>query len=205
MRMTLLVATKNSHKTGEIRAILGPDWQVTDLNAHPEILSPEETGETFQANAEIKALAASQLFAGVVMADDSGLEVDALGGAPGVRSARYAGENATDAENRAKLLRELELAGARGKERSARFRCALAIAQGGRVLGVFEGAVEGIITPHERGSGGFGYDKLFVPEGECSTFGELSAEVKNRLSHRARALAGAVRFLATIKETRGGA
>lgn len=199
--MILLVATKNAHKTGEIRAILGEAWQVTDLNAHPEILSPEETGETFQANAEIKAIAASQLFAGVVMADDSGLEVDALGGAPGVRSARYAGENATDAENRAKLLRELEQVGARGKARAGRFRCALAIAQAGRVLGVFQGAVEGIITPHERGSGGFGYDKLFVPDGECCTFGELPSEVKNRLSHRARALQGAVQFLTAIKGT----
>jgi XTP/dITP diphosphohydrolase len=199
--MNLLVATKNAHKTEEIQAILGPDWHVTDLNAHPEIEAPDETGATFQANAEIKALAAARLFAGVVLADDSGLEVDALDGAPGVRSARYAGAGATDADNRAKLLAELEQAGARGKQRAARFRCALVLAENGRVVGCFEGAVEGIIAPAERGTGGFGYDKLFVPAGECSTFGELSPEVKNQMSHRSRALARAAEFLECIRQS----
>ena len=104
----LLVATKNAHKTGEIRAILGGEWEVSDLTAHPEIEAPDETGDTFEENAAIKALAASQRFAGLVLADDSGLEVDELAGDPGVRSARYAGVDATDADNRAKLLRELE-------------------------------------------------------------------------------------------------
>jgi XTP/dITP diphosphohydrolase len=184
----LVVATKNSHKTAEIRAILGSGWEVTDLNAHPEVVSPEETGVTFAENASIKAVAASLIFPGIVLSDDSGIEADALGGAPGVYSARYAGENATDAGNRVKLLRELEAAGARGKERTGRFRCVMALAENGKVLGTFDGAVEGIIINQEKGEGGFGYDPLFVPDGYCETFGQLSAEIKNSLSHRGRAL-----------------
>jgi len=191
----LLIATKNAHKTQEIQAMLGPEWNVTDLNAHPEVAAPEETGETFDENAEIKAVAASQVFAGFVLSDDSGLEVDALNGAPGVRSARYSGEGATDASNRAKLLQELEGAGARGKERSARFRCAMALAEHGKVLATFDGAVEGTIINQEKGDGGFGYDSLFVPDGHCETFAQLPAAVKNVLSHRARALTRARQFL----------
>lgn len=168
--------------------MLGGAWEVSDLNAHPEVTAPEETGETFAENAAIKALAASARFGGMVLADDSGLEVDALGGAPGVRSARYAGEQATDADNRARLLREMERTGARGRARAARFRCVLALAENGEVLGTFHGAVEGVIIPAERGAGGFGYDSLFVPDGYCQSFAELPAEVKNRESHRARAL-----------------
>ncbi len=175
--------------------MLGADWEVIDLTAHPEIPSPEETGETFEENAAIKALAAAERFDGMVLSDDSGLEVDALDHAPGVRSARYAGENATDADNRARLLKELEGAGARGKARTARFRCVMVLAEAGKVLGTFEGAVEGIIVNQEKGSGGFGYDPLFVPEGYCETFGQLPAEVKNQLSHRARALAKVREFL----------
>jgi len=191
----LLVATKNAHKTGEIREMLGEMWQVTDLTAHPEIPAPEETGKTFAANAKIKALAASEIFSGCVLSDDSGLEVDALGGAPGVHSARYAGEGANDALNRAKLLQALEAEGVRGKARSARFRCVMVLVENGEVLGVFDGAVEGVIINAERGEGGFGYDPLFVPEGFCETFGQLPAATKNQLSHRARALAKVLTFL----------
>jgi len=189
----LLIATKNAHKTAEIAAMLGSDWTVTDLNAHPEIPAPEETGETFAENAAIKALAASRLFAGLVLADDSGLEVDALGGAPGVRSARYAGPQATDADNRAKLLRAL--ASFRGKERAARFRCVLVLAEDGVQRATFDGAGEGVIINGERGDGGFGYDALFVPEGYCETFAQLPAATKNTLSHRARAMEKARGFL----------
>ncbi len=192
----LLIATKNAHKTAEIRAILGDGWDVTDLNAHPEIAAPEETGATFTENAALKALTASHLFPGLVLADDSGLEVDALAGAPGVRSARYAGEHATDAANRAKLLREL--ATTRGKARTARFRCALAVAAAGTVHATFDGTVEGVIINVERGEGGFGYDTLFVPEGHCETFAQLPAAVKNQISHRARALEKARAFLHQI-------
>ena len=189
----LLIATKNAHKTAEFREILGDGWDVTDLHAHPEIPAPEETGATFAENAAIKALAASRLFAGLVQADDSGLEVDAVAGAPGVRTARYAGEKATDADNRAKLLREL--AATRGKARTARFRCALALAESGTVRATFDGAVEGVIINAERGEGGFGYDTLFVPAGHCETFAQLPSAKKNALSHRARALEKARAFL----------
>ena len=188
--MRLLIATKNAHKTGEIAAILGDDWQVEDLTRHPEIAAPEETGATFAENAAIKAVAASRLFPGFVLADDSGLEVDALGGAPGVTSARYAGPGATDADNRARLLREL-----RAFPSPARFRCVIVVARDGVVLGTFSGAVEGAIVAEERGAGGFGYDPLFVPEGFTQTFGELPAATKNGLSHRACALAQAGEFL----------
>jgi XTP/dITP diphosphohydrolase len=191
----LLIATKNAHKAAEIRAILGAEWDVTDLNAHPEVSAPEETGATFAENAAIKAVAASRRFAGFVLSDDSGLEVDALDGAPGVISARYAGQDATDADNREKLLRALAAEEVRGKARSARFRCVMCVAREGEVIGVFDGAVEGVIVNHERGTGGFGYDPLFVPAGYCETFAQLSAEVKNRESHRARALVKAREFL----------
>jgi XTP/dITP diphosphohydrolase len=193
----LLIATGNAHKTAEIRAILGPTWEVTDLSARRDLSVPEETGATFAENAQIKALAASRHFDGLVLADDSGLELDALGGAPGVYSARYAGRGASDADNRAKLLRELAAAGARGKSRSARFRCAMVLAERGAWLGTFEGTMEGVIINSERGDGGFGYDALFVPEGHCLTFAELPLETKNSLSHRSRALKEVRAFLKT--------
>ena len=183
----LLIATHNAHKTGEIAAMLDGVFAVSDLTTRPGFVEPEETGATFEENAAIKALAASAV-AGPdvwVLADDSGLEVDALGGAPGVHSARWAGRHGDNAGNRAKLLAELD-----GKaERRARFRCVLALARAGRVEAVFSGAVEGEISAAEEGAGGFGYDPLFRPEGFAETFGTLPAEVKNRLSHRARALA----------------
>jgi len=194
----LLIATKNAHKAAEIRAILGASWDVADLNAHPEVPAPEETSATFAGNAAIKAVAASRLFEGFVLSDDSGLEVDALGGAPGVISARYAGPKASDADNRARLLRELAAERVRGKARSARFRCVMCVARDGAVIGTFDGAVEGVIINQECGAGGFGYDSLFVPTGHCETFAQLPAEVKNRLSHRARALAKAREFLAGL-------
>jgi XTP/dITP diphosphohydrolase len=188
----LLVATKNAHKTAEIRAILGAGWIVEDLSGHPEIPAPDESGATFEENACIKAEAASRIFRGLVLSDDSGLEVDVLDGAPGVQSARYAGSHGDDAANRARLLRELA---GRPQPWTARFRCAMALAEGGRTAATADGRVEGRIIAEERGDGGFGYDVLFVPEGYEETFGELAAEVKNALSHRARALAGIARHL----------
>jgi len=189
----LLIATKNAHKTSEIRAILGSAWQVEDLTAHPEVPAPDETGTTFAENAAIKAVAASSIFPGYVLADDSGLEVDALDGAPGVQSARFSGPRATDAGNRALLLQKLA-----GAESSARFRCVMALARNGSVLQTFGGTVEGRIVGKESGAGGFGYDSLFVPEGFTQTFGDLSSEIKNELSHRARALTQAREFLIKI-------
>jgi XTP/dITP diphosphohydrolase len=193
----LLVATKNAHKTSEIRSFLGSAWAIEDLTRHPEIESPEETGGTFEENAEIKAVAASRLFPGYVLADDSGLEVDALKGAPGVHSARYAGPDATDAANRARLLRELS-----AFPSPARFRCVMCVASEGQPLGTFSGTIEGSIIRAERGTGGFGYDALFIPTGCIQTFAELPIEKKNALSHRARALAAAREFL--IKIVDGG-
>lgn len=186
-RRKLLVSTRNAHKVSEIREILGADFDVLDLSAIPAVGEVEETGTTFEENATLKALAVSKHFDGWVIADDSGLEVDFLGGAPGVWSARFSGVGATDASNRALLLQKL--AGVRGKERSGRFRCVIVLAREGGKRASFSGAVEGVLINQEKGSGGFGYDSLFVPEGHCSTFAELGAEVKNALSHRARALA----------------
>jgi len=188
MVIDLLVATRNAHKTEEIQRILGPQFNVTDLAAHPEIPHIAESGTTFQENALLKAVAVSKRMPGFVIADDSGLEVEALGGAPGIHSARYAGMNATDQEKTDKLLEELTRVGATKNARGARFRCVLALACKGNVLGAFEGIIEGQIADRPHGSHGFGYDPIFMPEGFQQTFGELAPAEKNQLSHRARAL-----------------
>ena len=195
-----MLATRNAHKTGEVRAILGDGWVVEDLLSHPELPEVEETGTTFAENAALKALAGSAHFPdGWVIADDSGLEVDALGGAPGVYSARYAGAEADDEANRQKLIRELRAAlqTAPGRLPTARFRCCIAVARGGKIAAQFDGTVEGLVIPATRGDGGFGYDPLFIPEGYQETFAELPAEVKNGLSHRGKALAKTVEFFRT--------
>jgi len=188
MVIDLLVATRNAHKTEEIQRILGPQFNVTDLAAHPEIPHIAESGTTFQENAILKAVAVSKRMPGFVIADDSGLEVEALGGAPGIHSARYAGMNATDQEKTDKLLEELTRVGATKNARRARFRCVLALACKGNVLGTFEGIIKGQIADRPRGSHGFGYDPIFIPDGFQQTFGELAPAEKNQLSHRARAL-----------------
>jgi XTP/dITP diphosphohydrolase len=193
---SLLIATRNAHKTAEFRAMLGARFEVTDLSAHPEIPATEETGVTFEENAALKAVAASEVFSGMVLADDSGLEVDALGGAPGVYSARYSGADADDRSNREKLLAELDRVGARGKTRSARFRCVLALAGNGALVASFDGKVEGTIINRAKGEGGFGYDPVFVPEGYCETFAQLDETIKNRESHRADALRKLMAWLA---------
>ncbi|MGB1874084.1 MAG: RdgB/HAM1 family non-canonical purine NTP pyrophosphatase [Akkermansiaceae bacterium] len=188
----LLVATGNSHKTGEIRTMLGSGYAVSDLSAHPDLPEVEETGTTFLENATLKAVEISKLVDGMVLSDDSGLEVDVLNGEPGVYSARYAGEPCNDTDNNAKLLQALE-----GEaDRSARFRCVMVLAQDGVLLASFDGAVEGRIIGELRGEGGFGYDPLFVPDGYEQTFAELGGEIKNKLSHRARALEQAAHWLA---------
>lgn len=194
-KQRLLLATRNANKTREVREILGDAWEVEDLTARPDVPDVEETGETFEENARLKAMAGAAHYDGWVLADDSGLEVDALGGAPGVRSARFAGDDADMAANRALLLEKLREV--RGKERSGRFHCVLALAKGGEVVRVFHGKIEGVITPVERGSGGFGYDPLFVPEGSCRTFAEMAGAQKHALSHRGRALAALAAYLTT--------
>jgi XTP/dITP diphosphohydrolase len=184
----LVVATRNAHKTREIQRILGSDFTVRDLRAIPEIAEIHEGGMSFEENAKLKALAVSRLLPAMVIADDSGLEVDALGGAPGIYSARYAGANATERDKIAKLLREFARVCATDDRRRARFRCVVALARNGNLLGTFEGIVEGRIADEARGDGGFGYDPIFIPEGFEQTFGELSTEVKNTISHRAKAI-----------------
>lgn len=186
MSLQLLLSSRNAHKLQEVREILGDPFKVVGLDAIPNFPEVEETGVTFEDNATLKAVAASMWFDGWVIADDSGLEVDALKGAPGVYSARYAGEKSNDAANNALLLKNLEAI--RGQGRSARFRCVIVIARAGRKLAAFSGAVEGVIINQPKGEKGFGYDPLFVPDGHCESFAQLGAEVKNTLSHRARAL-----------------
>ena len=200
MAEALLIATHNAHKTAEMREILGDLFsEIEDLGSIPDLTPHEETGTTFAENAVIKALAASQLRpTRFVLADDSGLEVDALGGAPGVYSARYAGPAATDADNRAKLLQEL--GGVPAAARTARFRCSLAIARSGTVLAQFDGTVEGLIASAATGEGGFGYDPIFCPEGYTESFGQLPSTVKNALSHRGQALE---KFREWVERARG--
>jgi XTP/dITP diphosphohydrolase len=222
---TLLIATRNAHKVGEIRAILGAQFQFLTLNDFPAAPKVVEDAPTFVGNAAKKAVELAKWLAekhstfniqhstpNFVLADDSGLEVDALNGAPGVHSARFAAldsaksGNTPDADNNAKLLRLLKDVPA--EKRTARFRCVIAL---GRVAlprdrtssssslpksfqpefepQSFDGTCEGRIIFSPRGSNGFGYDPLFVPEGFQQTFAELGDEVKNRLSHRAQALA----------------
>jgi XTP/dITP diphosphohydrolase len=186
--MQLIVATRNAHKTREIEQILGSGLAVRDLTAHPEISEITESGTSFEENAKLKAIAVSRKLPGLVIADDSGLEVEALKGAPGIHSARYAGANANDKEKIAKLLSRLAKVDAKSDQRRARFRCVLAVARDGHVLATFEGVVEGKIAKRPRGSHGFGYDPIFIPEGFQETFAELPREMKNNISHRAQAI-----------------
>ena len=187
----LVVATGNAHKTAEIRRILGDlVGLVEDLSMYPEIGEIEETGKTFEENASIKALTVSRILGdrAWVLSDDSGLEVDALGGKPGVYSARYAGSGASDAENRAKLLEAIKKIDSGEQSLTARFRCVMVLARGEEKISVFDGSVEGGIAETEKGEQGFGYDSIFMPDGYGETFGELSSEVKNKMSHRGQAL-----------------
>lgn len=191
----LFVATRNRHKTRELAEMLGSAFVLEDLTAHPDVPEIEENGATFQENAVLKAVAASRwLGPGVlVLADDSGLAVDALGGEPGVYSARYAGPKAADAENTALLL--LRLQNVPAEQRTARFHCVIAIAEAGEVKATFEGRCEGTILTAPRGEGGFGYDPVFQPQGSTLSFAELAPEAKNAISHRARALESALAWL----------
>ena len=166
-------------------------FEVLDATTFPEFPEIEETGSTFLENARLKALGISQKIDGRVLSDDSGLEVDALAGAPGVWSSSYGGEEGNHAKNNARLLAELA-----GKtQRIARFRCTMVLARGGMEQANFSGSVEGRIIEELHGEGGFGYDPLFIPEGHHQTFAQLGDAVKNSLSHRARALAKVLEFL----------
>ena len=191
----LTIATGNKHKAQEIAAILPAHFVVRTLADYPALPEIEETGSTFAENARLKACGISATIEGLVLADDSGLCVDALGGAPGVFSARYAGEHGNDAANNAKLLADLAAMPA-GTPATARFMCAMCLAEGGQVKAEFIGSVEGSITSSPAGEHGFGYDPLFVPAGYNCTMAELPAEQKNAISHRANALKQFVAYLA---------
>jgi XTP/dITP diphosphohydrolase len=227
---TLVIATRNRHKALEIRAVLGEQYAYLTLADFPDAPAVVEDAATFAGNAAKKAVELARWLAGsvcppararmLVLADDSGLEVDALGGEPGVHSARFASPggggagNAADAENNSKLLRLLKDAPL--EARGARFRCVIALAEtppgpggaAGAAAGaasearvrLFEGTCEGRILFAPRGQGGFGYDPLFEPPGHAASFAELGEDVKNRISHRARALAKLKEWLASGRE-----
>ncbi len=187
--MNLLLATHNTNKRKELKALLEDFKDVKimildDLKVEPPIIV--EDGKTFRQNAVKKALTLSRFFDGLVLADDSGLEISALGGKPGVRSARFARAKATDQENNQKVLKLL--ASIPENNRSARFVCYLALASGGKLLETFEGEAKGVILETPRGKRGFGYDPLFLPKGKDKSFAEMPASEKNKISHRARAL-----------------
>jgi XTP/dITP diphosphohydrolase len=187
---TLVLATANPDKVVEIGTILGPS---VILLPRPESVGEvDETGETLLDNARLKARALADATGMAAVADDTGLEVDALGGAPGVRSSRYAGESVTYADNVAKLLRDLDAVPA---PRTARFRTVALVAWEDGTETVVEGVVEGTIADSPRGEGGFGYDPVFLPsEGQGRTFAEMPLREKNLISHRGRAF----RLLAEI-------
>lgn len=193
---SLVFATNNAHKLEEVRRILAPRQvlSLNDIHFHADI---EETGNTLEENSRIKAWAVfewlkQQQLDNIydIFADDTGLEIEALNGQPGVYTARWAGEPACDANNRKKALKELEGI----SERNAKFRTIITLIQNGQEQQVV-GEVNGFIAQKESGEHGFGYDSLFIPEGYNSTFAELPAEVKNCISHRARALAQLTQIL----------
>lgn len=180
----LILATRNAKKTEEIRHILGHLLDITDVNGIPGLPEIEETGTTFLENARLKAFGISNCTDGWVLADDSGLEVDALDGRPGVWSSSFGGEEGNHALNNERLIQELS-----GKEdRGARFLCTLVLVKDSKEKGIFRGTVEGRIAETASGSGGFGYDPLFIPEGYDISLAELGAEIKSQLSHRAKAV-----------------
>lgn len=185
--MKIVIASRNKKKIEELREILkGLNVELLSIDDFPDLDEIVEDGETFEENALKKARYVCQRTGFPALADDSGLEVEALGGRPGVRSARYAGEGATDEENVRKLLDELK--GVKGKSGNARFVCCIALVFPSGEERVFWGYVNGKIINEPRGNKGFGYDPVFIPEGYEQTFAEMSPELKNSLSHRKKAL-----------------
>ena len=188
--MQLLIATRNAHKLEEIRQIFDvPGLQIVSAFDFPDVPDVIEDGATLEANAVKKAVELALATGLYALADDTGLEVRALDGEPGVYSARYAGEPADYAANNRKLLQALDGI----EDRTAQFRCVIALSEPGGRAQYVEGICPGRIATEPRGSNGFGYDPLFVPDGYDRTFAELSSDEKNRISHRARALSEARR------------
>ncbi|EEG78180.1 XTP/dITP diphosphatase [Dethiobacter alkaliphilus] len=195
--MKLIIASRNEGKLREFAQLLADSpLEPVSLSAYPNLPEIEETGSTFRENAALKAETVARLTGEWALADDSGLEVDALGGEPGVYSARYAGEGQGDEANNKKLLDKL--ADVPEEKRTARFRAVIAIARPGKDTQFAEGAVEGIIAFSPQGSGGFGYDPLFLVPHTGKTFAQMTGEEKNRISHRARAMEQAMKILKQI-------
>lgn len=183
----LLLSTRNPHKVREFAELLGGDFRLVGLDALADFAEVEETGVTFAENASLKAEAASRHWPGVVLADDSGLAVEALDGAPGIHSARFAGPRADATANNQLLLERLR--DVPESKRRAKFVCVIAVARHGRTLVHLSGEVHGKILLAPSGAGGFGYDPLFQPESHAVSFADLPADEKNRISHRGRAVA----------------
>jgi XTP/dITP diphosphohydrolase len=191
---TLLVATTNRHKVQEIERLLaGVPWHLTTLAEWPSLAEPEEPGPTFEANARAKALAYAAATGALTVAEDSGLVIDALGGAPGIHSARFGGAGTSYPQKFALLYEALRAAG--GADVNARFVCALALVRQGRVLFEALGRVEGRIAPEPKGAGGFGYDPIFYYPPYGRTLGEVGAEAKAAVSHRSEAFRQLAAFL----------
>jgi XTP/dITP diphosphohydrolase len=191
---TLVFATNNPHKAREVEGILGPGFEIRtlkDIGCHEEI---EETADTLEGNALLKARYVKEKYGYDCFSEDTGLEVEALGGAPGVHTARYAGESRDPDANIALLLRNLE-----GRaNRRVRFRTIIALIVNGKEI-LLEGICPGEIATEKRGTGGFGYDPVFIPEGHTATFAELGDDVKNQISHRAKATLQLVQTLKAIE------
>lgn len=188
--MPLLFATNNQHKLFEIRNALGNGMEITGLQEAGIYEDIPETGDTLEANALIKATYIFSNYQKNCFADDTGLEIEALNGRPGVYSARYAGEGCNFEDNINKVLAEMQ----NKENRRARFRCVIALILDGKEV-FFEGIVKGIIIPSKRGLAGFGYDPIFQPEGYTTTFAEMTLEEKNKISHRGIAVKKLVDFL----------
>lgn len=199
--MELVLATTNMHKIREIREMLKPlkHFDVLSLLNFPDYVPPPETGVTFEENAVIKAVHAGAALKRWVLADDSGLVVPALKGAPGVHSRRYAGDDATDTENRQKLMREMASI-TDDADRHAYYECCLALANADGIQKITRGTCEGTILTEERGRNGFAYDSLFVKYDYDKTFAEISDDAKNRVSHRSKAFEKLIIFLENLRD-----
>lgn len=198
--MEVVIATGNLHKLREMRMMLKglTNFDFTSLNDYPSYAPPEESGATFEENALLKARHATAALGKWVISDDSGLVVPAIKGEPGVYSARYAGLNATDVDNRKKLLAAMNHL--QGLDRSAYFECTLALAGPADFSKVFRGICEGYIAAEEKGKNGFGYDPLFIKHDYSQTFAELAESIKNRISHRRKAVDKALLFLEQLQQ-----
>lgn len=197
----LVLATTNLHKVRELRGMLKslPRIDLLSLADFPDYVAPEETGTTFEENATLKAVHAAKALNHWVIADDSGLVVPALHGAPGVFSARYAGKDATDLDNRKKLLEAMQHL--LEEDRQAFYECSIALASPAGLKKCVKGICEGTLLQAERGNGGFGYDPLFVKHGYSKTFAEIEESTKNRISHRRKALDKILLSLESIMNT----